>query len=63
MGAIDRVLKAAKQSMLIDERMKVMGEGMARAADELKDHEKRLVRLETIIDIAMQQKTLPGEPK
>ncbi|WP_321491796.1 hypothetical protein [uncultured Desulfobacter sp.] len=61
MGTVDRILDATKQAILINERMQNMSKALERLAYRLDDHEKRLVRLETYVEIANLSKQLPDK--
>lgn len=62
MSLTDRVFSALRTIVLIDERTKLTDETLkalkAKAEAGLADHEKRLTRLETIIEIARPDGTI-----
>jgi hypothetical protein len=51
MSAIKEALAAMKEVLLLTERVEQTGKILSEVVNELKDHEKRLIRLETFIEI------------
>lgn len=52
--------EAVRQMILVQERVEQLTAGIERATDRLADHDRRLVRIETIVDLA-QRRRLPGD--
>ena len=51
---------AVRQMILVQERVEQLTAGIERATDRLADHDRRLVRTETIVDLA-QRRRLPSD--
>jgi len=51
MSAIKEALTAMKEVLLLTERVDQAGKTLSELAKELRNHEKRLIRLETFIEI------------
>ncbi len=65
MGVVNDVLDAVKQAMILNEKVENIGKALDLVAVELRDHDRRMVRLETIVVFGQnqkrQQKQLPEE--
>jgi uncharacterized protein YeeX (DUF496 family) len=51
MSAIKEVLSAVKEVLLLTEKVDQVGKTLSEVARELRDHDKRIIRLETFIEI------------
>ncbi len=51
MSAIKEVLSAMKEVLLLTEKVTRTGEVLSEMASELRDHDRRLVRLETMVEL------------
>lgn len=58
MGALDRVLASLRQVILMESKLQRLADSVDEMADAVMDHEKRLIRLETMVEIA-QSRGLP----
>ncbi|MGI9303934.1 MAG: hypothetical protein ACR2RB_14730 [Gammaproteobacteria bacterium] len=52
MSAVDRILSSIRRVIVMETRLQSLSEGMAEVTRTVMDHEKRLVRLETIEEVA-----------
>ena len=55
MGAIKDAVEAMQKVILLNDKVERAGESLSKIADELRSHEGRLTRLETIVEIAIVQ--------
>ncbi|WAC08355.1 MAG: hypothetical protein OS130_03940 [Thermodesulfobacteriota bacterium] len=61
MSAIKEALAAMKEVLLLTERVEQTGKILSEVVSELRNHEKRLIRLETFIEIGkMKLRALKG---
>lgn len=60
MSAIKDAIAAMKQVLLLTEKVNRVGDVLSEISKELRNHDRRLVRLETIVEIAQSQKSLPN---
>ena len=58
MSTLQDVFGAVKEVLLLTHKVEDLGKTLQEAAEELKDHDRRLVRLETIFEMA-QKRSLP----
>ena len=59
MSAIKEALTAMKEALLLTERVEQAGKSLSEVTKGLRDHDKRLIRIETFIEIGkMQEKRL-----
>ena len=59
MSAIKEALTAIKEVLLLVDKVDRAGKTLSEVAKELRDHDKRIIRLETFIEIGkLQQKRL-----
>jgi thioredoxin-like negative regulator of GroEL len=52
MSAIKDAIAAMKEVILLSEKVERAGELLSDVSKELRDHDRRLVRLETLIEVA-----------
>ena len=52
MSIMNKATDILTRSIVQTHKMEEMGKNLRRAADKLYDHEKRLVRLETLVEVA-----------
>jgi hypothetical protein len=52
MTAIKDVMTALKEVLLLTEKVTRTGEMLSEVARDLREHDRRLVRLETLVDLA-----------
>jgi len=55
MSTLKDVFSAVKEVLLLTHKIDDLGKALYDASIELKDHDRRLVRLETIIEMAQKQ--------
>jgi hypothetical protein len=60
-GALDRVLSSLRQVILMESKLQRLADSVDEMADAVVDHEKRLIRLETMVEIA-RGRGLPAPP-
>lgn len=58
MSTLKDVMSAMKEVMLLTDKVDRAGSVLSEMAVELRDHDRRLVRLETIVEIAKNQQRL-----
>jgi hypothetical protein len=63
MSVVKDALSAMKEVLLLTERVDQAGKTLSEVVKELRDHDRRLIRLETFIEIGKMQhrKQLPGQ--
>lgn len=59
MSTLKDVMSAMKEVMLLTDKVDRAGSVLSEMASELRDHDRRLVRLETIVEIAKAQQRIP----
>lgn len=59
MSTLKDVMSAMKEVMLLTDKVDHAGSVLSGMATELRDHDRRLVRLETIVEIAKTQQRIP----
>ena len=52
MSVVKDALKAMKEVMLLSSKVDNVGSVLSELSNEIRDHENRLIRMETIIDVA-----------
>jgi hypothetical protein len=57
------VISAMKEVLLLTDKMDRAGTVLSEISRELRDHDRRLIRLETMVEIARNQPRLTDEPK
>ena len=55
MSTLKDVMSAMKEVLLLTDKIDRAGAVLSEMANELRDHDRRLVRLETIVEIARNQ--------
>jgi hypothetical protein len=63
MSTLSEVLAATKKILLVTDDIKRLSEDSEALSDKVADHEHRLIRIETIIEMTPRrsQRTLPGK--
>ena len=59
MSTLKEVMSAMREVLLLTDKVERAGSVLSEMALELRDHDRRLVRLETIIEIAKNQPRIP----
>jgi thioredoxin-like negative regulator of GroEL len=59
LSTLKDVMSAMKEVMLLTDKVDRAGSVLSEMAAELRDHDRRLVRLETIVEIAKAQQRIP----
>ena len=62
MGVSDKVLEALKAGILLNERLTTLIDKVDRMDGDLRQVNERLIRLETMVEIAKSQPRLTREP-
>lgn len=57
MSALDRIMTSIRQVILMETKLQTLADGVEEVADLLMNHEKRLIRIETLVEVA--QSRLP----
>jgi hypothetical protein len=57
------VISAMKEVLLLTDKMERAGTMLTELSNELRDHDRRLIRLETMVEIAKNQPQLKDDPK
>jgi hypothetical protein len=57
------VISAMKEVLLLTDKMDRAGTVLTEISSELRDHDRRLIRLETMVEIAKNHPRLTDEPK
>ena len=63
MGVSGKVMEALKAGILLNERLTTLIDKVNRMDQDLRQMNDRLIRLETIVEIAKSQPRLTDEPK
>jgi len=63
MSTLKDVFSAVKEVLLLTNKIENLGKAVYDASIELKDHDRRLVRLETIVEMAQRQQNRIDENK
>lgn len=63
MSALKDVISAMKEVLLLTDKMDRAGKVLTEIASELRDHDRRLIRLETMVEIASNQTRITDAPK
>jgi hypothetical protein len=58
MSAIDSLLKSIRRVILMESKINDLADGLKEMSRRIIDHEGRLIRIETLVEIA-QRRTLP----
>jgi hypothetical protein len=59
MGALQEVMAAIKEVLLLTDKVDRAGQVLSEIAAELRDHDRRLIRLETMVEVARDKPRLP----
>jgi thioredoxin-like negative regulator of GroEL len=59
MGALKDVMAAMKEVLLLTDKVDRAGQILSEIAGELRDHDRRLIRLETMVEVAKDMPRLP----
>ncbi len=59
MSAVDSLIKSIRRVILMESKLELLADGLKDASRRLIDHEGRLIRIETIIELARHQP--PGD--
>ncbi len=57
MSVVDRILSGLRDLIVMREELARIGESVRTLAAEARDHERRLIRIETLIEVAGRQQT------
>lgn len=60
MGVSDKVIEALKAGMLLNERLTVLASRVERMDDDVRRINERLIRLETMVELATNRKAIKG---
>jgi hypothetical protein len=63
MAAIDQIIAGVREVLRLTDDAKRLADEYKAVATELREHDRRLVRLETIVDIAKESRRLRGPAK
>ncbi len=61
MGTLKDVMSAMKEVLLLTDKVDRAGKVLSDISNELRDHDRRLIRLETMVEIAKNQPKLSDE--
>ena len=60
MSTLKDVVSALKEVLLLTDKVDRAGKILSEISGELRDHDRRLIRLETIVEVARSQPRLTG---
>lgn len=60
MSTVQRILSSIKRVIVMESKLQGLSDGLSDVTRTVLDHEKRLVRLETVVEIAKTQSRLPS---
>lgn len=63
MSTLKDVISAMKEVLLLTDKVERTGNVLTEISKELREHDRRLVRLETMVEIGKSQAQLTTEPK
>jgi len=63
MSTLQDVISAMKEVLLLTDKMDRAGKTLTDISGELRNHDRRLIRLETMVEVAKYQTRLTDEPK
>jgi hypoxanthine-guanine phosphoribosyltransferase len=63
MSVITDAVKAMKEVLLLTDKVEQAGNTLAEVSKELREHDRRLIRIETFIEIAKSQPVTVKQPK
>ena len=63
MRAIKDVMAVMKEFLLLTDKIERAGQTLSEISNELRDHDRRLIRLETMVEIARMQPESSGMRK
>ena len=63
MSTVKDVISAMKEILLLTDKVDRAGIVLSEISNELRDHDRRLIRLETVVQIAQSQPRLMDEPE
>ena len=63
MSTIKDAISAMNKVLLMVDKVDRAGKVLTEISSELRDHDRRLIRLETMVEIAKNQPRLTAEPK
>lgn len=58
MSAIKEAISAMKEVLLLTDKVERAGSALAEISKELREHDRRLVRLETMVEVAQTQRKI-----
>ncbi len=61
MSTLKDVVSALKEVLLLTDKVDRAGKMLSEMASELRDHDRRLIRLETMVEVAKNQPRLTDE--
>ncbi len=59
MSALDRIMSSIRQVILMEAKLQTLADGVEKVADLIMDHEKRLIRIETLVEVAQSNRLPP----
>ena len=59
MSAWGDLKDSIRKIILMEDKLDRLSEGLSNVSEQVMDHEKRLIRIETMIEIAQDQRRLP----
>lgn len=63
MSTLKDVISAMKEVLLLTDKVERAGNILTEISQELREHDRRLVRLETLVEVAKSQPRLTGKSK
>ena len=63
MSTVKDAISAIKEVLLLTEKVNSTGTLLTELAGELRDHDRRLIRIETMIEVAQTQQLLPPDER
>ncbi len=63
MSTLKDVISAMKDVLLLTDKVERTGSVLTEISKELREHDRRLVRLETLVEVAKSQARLPNKSK
>ena len=63
MSTLKDAISALKEVLLLTEKVNSTGKLLSDIAREIRDHDRRLIRIETMIEMAQNQRLLPPDER
>ena len=63
MSTLKDAIAALKEVLLLTEKVNGMGQLLSEMSEDIREHDRRLIRIETMFEIAQSRRLLPADEK